>query len=86
MEVIGLLVAGALGALAKDVIKDNKFVLPKFSEGEVLLGGLGGILIGAAVGYLVDGNPTTAFFAGYTGYQMLERLSPKVVRRVGVNK
>jgi len=29
------------------------------------------------VGYLVDNNPTTAFFAGYAGSQMLLALAEK---------
>jgi hypothetical protein len=77
MEFLILALSGAAGALVKDVVKDNKIVLPKFSEGCVLLGFVGGVIIGAAVGYLVDQNPTTAFLSGYAGSQMLVALAPK---------
>ena len=77
MDVCFLVLAGAAGALIKDVVKDNKLILPKFQEGCVVLGFVGGIIIGAAVGYLVDQNPTTAFLGGYAGSQMLTTLVPK---------
>ena len=77
METLILIIAGGLGALVKDLVKDNKLVLPKYEDGVIVLGFLGGVIIGAAVGYLVDQNPTTAFLAGYAGYQMLESLVPK---------
>lgn len=78
MEFLILAVAGGLGALIKDVVKDNKLILPKLKDGTILLGCLGGVVIGAVVGYLVDQNVTTAFFSGYAGSQMLESLVPKV--------
>jgi hypothetical protein len=76
MEWCFLIIAGALGALVKDIVKDNKLVLPRFENNEVFLGCLGGVIIGASVGYLVDQNPATAFFAGYAGSQMLQSLVP----------
>jgi hypothetical protein len=76
-EIIALLVAGAFGAVIKDVVKDNKLILPKCKNGEVILGCIGGILVGMSVGYLVDGSPITAFFGGYAGTQMLQSLIPK---------
>jgi hypothetical protein len=81
MEWCFLILAGAVGALIKDIVKDNKLVFPKFEDGALTLGCLGGIAIGAAVGYLVDQNPTTAFFAGYAGSQMLESLIPGFRRK-----
>lgn len=74
MEVLGLALAGGIGAIVKDVVKDNKIQMPKYKDGSVVLGCLGGIIIGMCVGYLVDQNPTTAFFSGYAGTQMLESL------------
>jgi hypothetical protein len=81
METLTLILAGGLGALTKDIVKDNKLTLPCYSEGSVVLGCIGGIIIGAAVGFLVDNNPETAFFAGYAGSQMLTALVPKNGRK-----
>jgi hypothetical protein len=77
IEILQLIIAGGLGALVKDILLDNAIVLPKTIDGVFVLGGLGGLVIGAAVGYLVDNNPTTAFFAGYAGSQMLLALAEK---------
>jgi hypothetical protein len=77
MEVFYLIIAGALGAFVKDIVKDNKVILPKYNDGSLLLGFLGGVIIGGVVGYLVDQNPTTAFFSGYAGSQMLISLAPR---------
>ena len=74
IEIIIIFVAGALGALTKDIIKDNSLKMPKKINGELSLGFLGGIIIGGIVGYLMDGNPTTAFLAGYSGTAVLENL------------
>ena len=77
IEIIIIFVAGALGALTKDIIKDNSLKMPKKINGELSLGFLGGIIIGGIVGYLMDGNPTTAFLAGYSGTAVLENLLVK---------
>lgn len=74
MEICLLILAGAIGAFVKDVVVDNKLTLPKYDNGSIALGFLGGVIIGASVGYLVDQNPTTAFFSGYAGSQILESL------------
>jgi len=76
-EFIILALAGGLGALVKDVVKDNKLIMPCYKDGSILLGFVGGVIIGAAVGYLVDQNAMTAFFSGYAGTQMLHSLMPK---------
>lgn len=77
MESFILIMAGAAGAMVKDLVKDNKLILPKYHDGCLLMGFLGGMVIGAAVGYVVDQNPTTAFFSGYAGSQMLAAFVPK---------
>lgn len=77
MELIILFLSGAAGALAKDVFKDNKLVMPKFEDGALILGFVGGLIVGGCVGYLVDGQPATAFLGGFAGYQILESLLPK---------
>jgi len=76
MEFVLLILAGMSGSLVKDVLIDNKLTLPKFADGCLVLGFLGGILIGGAVGYLVDQSPITAFFSGYAGSSMLVSLVP----------
>ena len=76
-EFVILALAGGLGALVKDVVKDNKLIMPSYKDGSILLGFVGGVIIGAAVGYLVDQNAMTAFFSGYAGTQMLRALMPK---------
>jgi len=76
-QFVVLALAGGLGALIKDVVKDNKLIMPSYKDGSILLGFVGGVIIGAAVGYLVDQNAATAFFSGYAGTQMLRALMPK---------
>lgn len=72
-----LFLAGCAGALAKDVFKDNKLIMPKFEEGTLILGFIGGVIIGGFAGYVVDQDPMTAFLGGFAGYQILEALMPK---------
>jgi fluoride ion exporter CrcB/FEX len=77
MELLQLALLGGLGAIVKDVVQDNCLVMPKFKDGTIILGCIGGIIIGMCVGYLVDNSPTTAFFSGYAGTQILESLVSK---------
>jgi len=73
-SLIFLFLAGALGALAKDVIQDGSLKLPKKSGNDLSLGFLGGMVTGGVAGYFIDGNPTTAFLAGYAGTAVIENL------------
>jgi hypothetical protein len=50
------ILAGALGALAADILVDNKIQLPKKVNSELVLGSLGGLFFGALAGYFADGN------------------------------
>ena len=68
---------GALGALMKDILKDNQLTLPKCENGNFSLGFVGGMIIGGAAGYLVDTDPVTAFLAGYAGTSVIENLLSK---------
>ena len=77
IEII-LLLAGALGAIAKDVVQDNKLVLPKFKDGDLLLGCVGGMIVGAFVGLAVDNNPLTACLGGYVGVSAIQHLLPSI--------
>lgn len=77
ISLIILFLAGAAGSLAKDILEDNKLKLPKIADGDFSLGFLGGMVVGGLAGYLVDGNPTTAFLAGYAGTGVIENLLEK---------
>jgi len=71
-SILILFLAGAIGAFVKEVVEDNKIVLPKVVDGEMCLGFIGSLFIGAVAGYLVDGNPVTAGLAGYAGMSVIE--------------
>ena len=73
-NVIILFLAGAFGALAKDIFTDNSIQLPKIKDGVCSLGFLGGLIIGGAAGYYVDGSYITAFMAGLTGSTLIAGL------------
>jgi len=77
MEMLILFLAGAFGALVKDVLKDNKLMLPKVEDGALVLGFIGGMVIGGFAGYIVDGSLLTACMGGFVGYQVIESLIPK---------
>jgi murein DD-endopeptidase MepM/ murein hydrolase activator NlpD len=75
--VVLLICMGGLGALTKEILVDNKLTMPKILNGEVFLGFIGSMIIGAIVGYLVDHSPITAFFSGYAGFSTLGALMAK---------
>ena len=75
-EIISLLLAGALGSLVKDVVQDGKLSLPKFHGGDLILGCLGGMIVGAFVGFAVDHSLLTAALSGYVGTSAIKHLLP----------
>jgi len=77
ISLIILFLAGALGALAKDILQDNELRMPKINDGVLSLGFVGGMITGGAAGYFVDGSPTTAFLAGYAGTGLIGALLAK---------
>jgi len=99
-SILILFVAGAIGALVKEIIQDNKLTLPKKVDGEFALGFLGSCIIGGVAGYLVDGDPVTAGLAGYAGLSVIANLLAKknqgpelakntiaeIIRKVAENK
>ncbi len=74
MYLIFMFLAGAAGAVAKDIIQDNSLILPKKDGGKLVLGFLGGTITGGIAGALIDGSATTAFMAGYAGTSIIEGL------------
>lgn len=75
-EIIPFLIAGAFGALTKDILQDNKIKLPCIRGDEVILGTLGGMIIGAFVGWAVDHSLITAALSGYVGVAAIKNLLP----------
>lgn len=74
-EVILLFIFGALGALIRLLSRQGgKLELPYLRNGQLYLGFLGSLIIGAGVGFVVDGSLITAFLAGYTGSSLLSKL------------
>jgi len=72
--ILTLIIAGAAGALVKDILQDGYLELPKFQDNKIVLGSLGGLIVGAAIGWLVDKSPTTAFLGGYVGKTVIEKI------------
>ncbi len=73
-----LLGAGAAGALVKEILAEGFLKMPELKDGKLMLGFLSSVIVGAAVGYLVDHNFLMAFFAGYTGFSAVSALTPKI--------
>ena len=78
MNIITLLIiAGAVGALVKDIIEDGKITLPKRVNGDLVLGFIGSIIIGGFIGFIVDKSPIDAAMGGYIGKSIIENLISK---------
>ncbi len=73
-----LLLGGALGAIAKDIVKDGRLQLPFINGNDLVLGFFGGAFVGAFVGYAVDHSLLTAVLAGYVGTSAIQHLLPSV--------
>jgi hypothetical protein len=76
-EILMVIAGGCVGALLKEILVDNCLQLPSIVKGKLDLGFLGSIIIGAFVGYAIDGNFITACFSGYTGFSIIENLFSK---------
>lgn len=77
MSILFLFLAGAVGAMVKEIVQDNELALPRIKDGKMALGFLGSIAIGGVAGYLVDGDPVTAGLAGYAGMSVIENFLAK---------
>lgn len=67
-EILTLFLAGAIGALAKDILEDGGLQMPFKKDGIFYVGFIGAMIIGGFVGYVVDGGLLEAGLAGFTGY------------------
>jgi hypothetical protein len=74
MSIIILFLLGLAGAITKDIIQDNTIKMPKKTDGNLMLGSIGGAIIGGFAGILIDGNPTMAFMSGYAGTSIISNL------------
>ena len=70
-------VAGAIGALISDILKDNSLELPKRIDGKLTLGFVGSMVIGGIAGYYIDGSIVTAFMGGFVGKAVIVSFVPK---------
>lgn len=69
-------IAGAIGALAKDIFKDNRLQLPRIEKQTLVLGFLGGALVGAYIGFVTDRTFLTSALAGWVGVDAIRDLLP----------
>ena len=76
LEIVGFLVAGAFGSLAKDIVSDGSLRLPHIKDGQLVLGFIGGMVVGAFVGYVVDNSLLMAVLSGYVGTSAIQHLLP----------
>lgn len=76
-SILVLILAGAVGALVKDILEDGRISLPKKVNSDLILGFIGSMIVGAFIGFVVDNNPVTAGLAGYVGKAILEKLVSK---------
>jgi hypothetical protein len=80
IELISVGFGGIIGALAKDAIQDGCFQLPYIKDNKLILGFLGGAIVGAFVGIVVDGSFITAMLGGYVGISVISNLLPSQSR------
>lgn len=69
-------IAGAVGALVRDVVRENQLQMPRFKDGAFLLGFIGGMIVGGFMGWVVDGSLLTAAMGGYVGTSTIAHLLP----------
>jgi hypothetical protein len=91
MEILYFFGAGAFGALLKEILEDNKLKIPKIATGELDLGFLGALVLGAFAGYIIDGSFLTAAMGGFIGKSVIENLvvkaeSQKIVEAPAIEK
>jgi len=72
-----LFVAGAVGSLVSQLVRDNTLELPAKVTSGLCLGFLGGLVVGGFVGVVVDGSYVSAGLAGYVGINVIEKFLPQ---------
>jgi hypothetical protein len=72
-----IFLAGFVGAVIADIMKDNCIELPKKLDGKFYLGSIGGFIIGGFAGLAIDGSLLTAFMGGYMGKGVIMSLVDK---------
>lgn len=75
---LALIIAGACGAIAKDIVVDGCLKLPSIHNDDLVLGFIGGAIVGAFVGFAVDHSVLTAALSGYVGTSAIQHLLPPV--------
>lgn len=73
-EILTVALGGIIGGLVKDILIDGAIQLPYKKDGYVYLGFIGGAVIGAFIGLVIDGSFITALMAGYTGTSIIQNL------------
>jgi hypothetical protein len=79
-ELLTVTIGGAIGAIIEDCTGDGYITLPHYEEGKMYVGFIGGALIGALAGVIVDGSFGTALIAGYMGTSIISRLLDNKVK------
>jgi hypothetical protein len=76
-EILTVALGGIIGGLVKDILIDGAIQLPYKKDGYVYLGFIGGAIVGAFIGLVIDGSLVTAMLAGYTGTSVIGNLLVK---------
>lgn len=79
IQIFANFVAGFMGALTRNVVKNNRLILPKIENGTIILGFIGCGITGGGAGLAVGGNIITAYLAGYTGMSLISKVMPAEV-------
>jgi len=74
-EIFTVALAGAFGSFIKDILHDGYLQIPEIKDKQIYLGFLGGALVGAFVGIVIDGSFLTALMAGFTGTSVVAKLA-----------
>jgi len=75
-EVLTYLIAGMIGGILKATIEGHGILLlPQLKNNKLYLGVVSSLIIGGAVGIIVDHSPLSALLGGYAGIHLLENLS-----------
>ena len=74
LEIVVVGLGGFIGAVVKDCLADNMLQIPYIQDRRLFLGSLGGGIVGAFVGIMIDGSFITALMAGYVGTSLIKNL------------